>query len=107
MVQQIREQAAQVLAVLCQIVELAQSPVGIVIEDGIRQGEQLTLRVVAKHADAWNFPYPDVEQFKRLNGILDGYCAEIGRDPASTRGRQGRGTWVVSLNSRTDAPPSR
>jgi len=60
--------------------KLIQKPMPPFIIGGV--GEQLTLRVVARHADAWNFPYPDVEQFKRLNGILDGYCAEIGRDPA-------------------------
>ncbi|MEP7288680.1 MAG: LLM class flavin-dependent oxidoreductase [Chloroflexota bacterium] len=49
-------------------------------------GEQLTLRVVARHADIWNYPrYPlgTVEEFQHKNQILDGYCTEIGRDPES------------------------
>ena len=49
-------------------------------------GEQLTLRIVAQHADVWNYPrYPlgTVEEFQQKNGVLDRYCAEIGRDPAT------------------------
>lgn len=44
-------------------------------------GEQLTLRVVARHANLSNF-FGDVEQFNRKNALLDKYCEEIGRDPA-------------------------
>ena len=49
-------------------------------------GEQLTLRVVARYADVWNcpgFPHLTVEEFQHKNRVLDGYCAEIQRDPAS------------------------
>jgi alkanesulfonate monooxygenase SsuD/methylene tetrahydromethanopterin reductase-like flavin-dependent oxidoreductase (luciferase family) len=49
-------------------------------------GEQLTLRVVARNADVWNyplFPLGTVEEFQHKNRILDGFCAEIGRDPAT------------------------
>jgi len=60
-------------------------------------GEQLTLRVVARHADTWNYPGVvlsgppagggsvaiGVEDFTRKSRVLDGYCAAIGRDPAS------------------------
>ena len=49
-------------------------------------GEQLTLRVVAQHADVWNcpgFPHLTVEEFQHKNRVLDGYCAEIQRDPAT------------------------
>lgn len=49
-------------------------------------GEQLTLRIVAQHADVWNYPrYPlgTVEEFQQKNDVLDRYCAEIGRDPAT------------------------
>jgi alkanesulfonate monooxygenase SsuD/methylene tetrahydromethanopterin reductase-like flavin-dependent oxidoreductase (luciferase family) len=42
-----------------------------------------TLRVVAEHADVWNFPGGDVEAAVRRGAVLDRYCAEIGRDPAS------------------------
>jgi alkanesulfonate monooxygenase SsuD/methylene tetrahydromethanopterin reductase-like flavin-dependent oxidoreductase (luciferase family) len=49
-------------------------------------GEQLTLRVVARYADIWNgpgFPHTTAEEYRRRSRILDGYCAEIGRDPAT------------------------
>ena len=49
-------------------------------------GEQLTLRVVAQYADVWNgpgFQHTTAEEFQRRNHIIDGYCAEIGRDPAT------------------------
>lgn len=49
-------------------------------------GEQLTLRVIAQYADVWNyprFPLGTVEEFQQKNRVLDGYCAEIGRDPAT------------------------
>ena len=42
-----------------------------------------TLRVVAEHADVWNFPGGDIEAALRRGELLDRYCAEIGRDPAS------------------------
>ena len=42
-----------------------------------------TLRVVAEHADVWNFPGGDVEAAVRRGALLDRICAEIGRDPAS------------------------
>ncbi|MCC6627715.1 MAG: LLM class flavin-dependent oxidoreductase [Chloroflexi bacterium] len=43
-------------------------------------GEQLTLKVVARHADWWNLPGGSLENYARKLAILDGYCAEIGRD---------------------------
>ncbi|NDZ82726.1 LLM class flavin-dependent oxidoreductase [Streptomyces sp. SID10853] len=42
-----------------------------------------TLRVVAEHADVWNFPGGDVEDAAARSALLDRYCTEIGRDPAS------------------------
>ncbi len=52
-------------------------------------GEQFTLRVVAQHADVWNFPglpglpHGAVKEFQRKSRLLDGYCAEIERDPVT------------------------
>ncbi len=60
------------------------------------------LRVAARHADGWNSlggqPYPGaqdpsqrlpladaVANIKRLSERLDGYCREVGRDPATLR----------------------
>jgi alkanesulfonate monooxygenase SsuD/methylene tetrahydromethanopterin reductase-like flavin-dependent oxidoreductase (luciferase family) len=42
-----------------------------------------TLRVVAEHADLWNIPGGDIEDVISRSALLDRYCAEIGRDPAS------------------------
>ncbi|WP_375488922.1 LLM class flavin-dependent oxidoreductase [uncultured Jatrophihabitans sp.] len=45
-----------------------------------------TLRVVAEHADVWNYPGDDVDDALIRRGMLDGYCREIGRDPAEITG---------------------
>ena len=42
-----------------------------------------TLRVVAEHADLWNFPGSDIDGAVHRGAALDRICAEIGRDPAS------------------------
>jgi probable F420-dependent oxidoreductase len=44
-------------------------------------GERKTLRHVAEHADIWH-GFGDVETFARKSRILDGHCADVGRDPA-------------------------
>ncbi|MDT5002367.1 MAG: hypothetical protein QOK12_4472 [Mycobacterium sp.] len=41
------------------------------------------LRVVAEHADMWNIPGHDIDDAISRSVLLDRYCAEIGRDPAS------------------------
>jgi alkanesulfonate monooxygenase SsuD/methylene tetrahydromethanopterin reductase-like flavin-dependent oxidoreductase (luciferase family) len=41
-----------------------------------------TLRVVAEHADIWNYPWTSVEGFQRRSAQLDDCCRVIGRDPA-------------------------
>jgi alkanesulfonate monooxygenase SsuD/methylene tetrahydromethanopterin reductase-like flavin-dependent oxidoreductase (luciferase family) len=41
------------------------------------------LRVAAEHADLWNIPGGDIDDVVRRSALLDRYCAEIGRDPAS------------------------
>ena len=42
-----------------------------------------TLRIVAEHADLWNIPGDDIDDAADRSALLDRYCAEIGRDPAS------------------------
>ncbi len=42
-------------------------------------GEQLTLRVVARHGDYANFGY-DLEQFRHKSEVLAGHCRDVGRD---------------------------
>ena len=41
------------------------------------------LRVAAEHADLWNVPGTDVDDAVRRSELLDRYCVEIGRDPAT------------------------
>jgi alkanesulfonate monooxygenase SsuD/methylene tetrahydromethanopterin reductase-like flavin-dependent oxidoreductase (luciferase family) len=41
------------------------------------------LRVTAKHADLWNIPGGDIDDAIARSTLLDHYCAEIGRDPAT------------------------
>ncbi|CAA9287774.1 MAG: hypothetical protein AVDCRST_MAG26-3865 [uncultured Chloroflexia bacterium] len=43
---------------------------------------QLTLRVVAQHAQVWNFAGGPVENFMHKVDVLRQHCAAIGRDPA-------------------------
>ncbi|WP_405913506.1 LLM class flavin-dependent oxidoreductase [Streptomyces sp. NBC_00963] len=42
-----------------------------------------TLRVVADHADLWNYPGGDIDDAIGRSALLDRYCTEIGRDPAA------------------------
>ncbi|MEO3802691.1 LLM class flavin-dependent oxidoreductase [Nonomuraea sp. B1E8] len=42
-----------------------------------------TLRVVAQHADLWNIPGGDIADVVSRSALLDRYCTELGRDPAS------------------------
>jgi F420-dependent oxidoreductase-like protein len=44
-------------------------------------GEKLTLRIVAEHADVWNFAGGTAEEFTRKVGILREHCAAVGRNP--------------------------
>ena len=46
-------------------------------------GERRTLRLVAQHADGWNSPYTTPDQWQRLNGVLEQWCEQEQRDPAS------------------------
>ena len=39
--------------------------------------------MVAEHADLWNIPGGDIDDAVRRSAVLDRFCAEIGRDPAS------------------------
>ncbi len=45
------------------------------------EGEKMTLRLVAEHAQMWNGFGPP-ERFARKNEVLDRWCEEIGRDPS-------------------------
>ncbi len=54
-------------------------PIPIMIGGG---GEKVTLKLTAMHADLWNGFGPP-ETYARKNRVLDRWCAEVGRDPAS------------------------
>ncbi len=41
-------------------------------------GEKVTLRIVAEHADVWH-AFGDLDTIKRKMGILDDWCAKVGR----------------------------
>jgi F420-dependent oxidoreductase-like protein len=54
-------------------------------------GERKTLRVVARHADEWNFsPLRDLgeegpKEFIRLSKVLEDHCEAVGREPKEIR----------------------
>jgi F420-dependent oxidoreductase-like protein len=45
-------------------------------------GEKVLLRIVARHADCWNFG-GSVEEFRGKIAVLDQHCRGVGRDPAA------------------------
>jgi probable F420-dependent oxidoreductase len=42
-------------------------------------GERMMLRIVAQHAAIWNF-FGEPEMFRHKTGVLDEWCARLGRD---------------------------
>jgi alkanesulfonate monooxygenase SsuD/methylene tetrahydromethanopterin reductase-like flavin-dependent oxidoreductase (luciferase family) len=42
-----------------------------------------TLRIAARHADIWNVPGGDIDDAAGRSALLDRFCADAGRDPAS------------------------
>jgi F420-dependent oxidoreductase-like protein len=48
-------------------------------------GERKTLRIVAEHADVWNFAGGPVETALQKVEVLKRHCADVGRDPAQIR----------------------
>ena len=66
-------------------------PLPIMIGGG---GEKVTLRLVARHAQLWNTFGPPAS-FAAKSGVLDQWCAEVGRDPGEIER-------TVALNSVDD-----
>jgi alkanesulfonate monooxygenase SsuD/methylene tetrahydromethanopterin reductase-like flavin-dependent oxidoreductase (luciferase family) len=46
-------------------------------------GEQLTLRVVAKHADWWNLSFSPIERYRQKLAVLRDHCARVGWDSST------------------------
>lgn len=52
------------------------------------QGDRM-LRVVAEHADIWNYPGPPSAEFRQRDQVLNEHCAALGRDSSEiTRSMQ-------------------
>ena len=58
-----------------------QQPLPLLIGGG---GEKRTLRITARHADAWNV-WGDVAILRHKMEVLDRHCADLGRDPKAIR----------------------
>ena len=61
-------------------------------------GERKTLRLVAQYADACNV-FGDPERVRHLMDVLDGHCADVGRDPGEITRTQ-LGTLSVARDPR-------
>jgi len=46
-------------------------------------GEQLTMRVIAKHADMWESGSQPLPEYQRKTNVLAEHCDAVGRDPSS------------------------
>lgn len=75
-----------------------QTPMPILIGGG---GEQVTLKLVARYADANNVG-GGIENVRRKEEILVRHCEEVGRDPAEIERTAGMGT-VIIRDSREEA----
>lgn len=47
-------------------------------------GEKVTMRIAARYADEWNV-WGNVETLRHKIGVLEGHCADLGRDPKTLR----------------------
>ena len=75
-----------------------QRPLPILVGGG---GEKVTLKLVAKYADANNVG-GTLDNVKRKESILRAHCADVGRDHAEIERTSGRGV-VVIRDSRQEA----
>jgi F420-dependent oxidoreductase-like protein len=62
-----------------------QSPLPVLIGG---RGERRTLRMVARYANEWNVVGVDIDEYRRLAGVLEQHCADAGRDPSEIRHTQ-------------------
>jgi probable F420-dependent oxidoreductase len=78
----LRDLEASLYRIEKRLAKLTPPPVGdlpLLIGGG---GEQVTLRLVAEHADMWN-GFAPAETFAHKNAVLDRWCERVGRDPAA------------------------
>ena len=68
-----------------------------------RSGEKKGLRIVARHADLWQFwsTIDGVAEFQRLDGVLRRHCDDVGRDEAAIR--RIPGAKLILRDSRAEA----
>jgi F420-dependent oxidoreductase-like protein len=64
-------------------------------------GEQRTLKIAAKHADMTHWFPLGLETLRHKSEVLEGYCAEIGRDPTTIE--RTMATPVIVAGSETEA----
>ncbi|HEX9856500.1 MAG TPA: LLM class F420-dependent oxidoreductase [Acidimicrobiia bacterium] len=66
-------------------------------------GEKVTLRITAEHADVWH-AFGSIETISHKLGVLDDWCARVGRDPAGIIRSTGiRATDTTEEAQRSDA----
>ncbi len=63
-------------------------------------GEKVTLRITAEHADIWH-GFGEPETIRHKNGVLDEWCAKVGRDPGAIE--RSVGCDIDKLDSMADA----
>ncbi len=85
-----------------------QSPLPLLIGGG---GEKVTLRITAQYADEWNV-WGNVAELTHKMKILDGHCADLGRDPADIQRSAvalvfitDDADFAAKMNASTDRPP--
>ena len=66
-------------------------------------GEQRTLRIAARHADMTHWFAIGIEPLRRKTEILEHYCSEIGRDPASIERTMGAPVIVAANDAEAQA----
>ena len=66
-------------------------------------GEQRTLRIAARHADMTHWFAIGIEPLRRKTEILERYCSEIGRDPASIERTMGAPVIVAANDAEAQA----
>jgi F420-dependent oxidoreductase-like protein len=66
-------------------------------------GEQRTLRIAAKHADMTHWFAIGIDPLRHKNEVLERYCAEIGRDPATIERTMGAPVVVAADESEAQA----